>query len=141
MHKKQLVLVIAPTLALMYDQALNLSTKGVPAITFGSNGENTDVLSRYTGGCVVYLTAEHLYGPTGECNRRLSVFAAIGWMKLTYFLNGSTSGSVHTLCCYRSSSVMCVVCWYRPSFKSLKRISIEFPNIPVIALTATAPPM
>ena len=63
------------------------------------------------------------------------------WTKLTYFLNGSTSGSVHTLCCYRSNSVMCVICWCRPSFKSLKRISIQFPNIPVMALTATAPPI
>ena len=43
-HKKQLVLVFVPTLALMYDQTLNLSTKGIAAITLGSNGESTDVL-------------------------------------------------------------------------------------------------
>lgn len=65
--------VFVPILALMYDQVLHLRAKGITACALGTDGENIDVLSRYTGGCVVYLTAEHLYGPSGECSRQLNV--------------------------------------------------------------------
>lgn len=73
LQQKKLVLVFTPTLALMYDQVLHLSDKGIPAIALGSDGYSIDSLSKYTGACIVYLTAEHIYGPSGECNRRLKL--------------------------------------------------------------------
>ena len=73
LQKKALIFVFVPTLALMYDQVSQLHTKGIPAIALGSNDANIDDLSNYTGACAVYLTAEHVYGSSGECYRRLKV--------------------------------------------------------------------
>lgn len=58
----------------MYDdQVMHLQAKGVAAAALGSEGDSIDTVSNYTGACVVYLTAEHVYSPSGECNRRLGL--------------------------------------------------------------------
>ena len=69
LQQKKLAVVFIPTLALMYDQVLHLQAKGIAAAALGNDSDGIDSLSSYTGACVVYLTAEHIYGPSGECNR------------------------------------------------------------------------
>jgi len=73
LQQKKLAVVFVPTLALMYDQVLHLQAKGIAAAALGNDSDSIDSLSSYTGACVVYLTAEHIYGPSGECNRRLNL--------------------------------------------------------------------
>lgn len=73
LQQKKLVFVFVPTLALMYDQVSHLQAKGIAAAALGSDSDSIDSLSRYTEACVVYLTAEHIYGPSGECSRRLEL--------------------------------------------------------------------
>lgn len=43
---------------------------------------------------------------------------------------------------YAAIGEICRLCYVlcRPSFKSLRRISTHFPEVPIMALTATAPP-
>ena len=74
LQQKKLAFVFVPTLALMYDQVLHLQAKGIAAAALCNDSDSIDSLSSSTGACVVYLTAEHIYGPTAcECNRQLNL--------------------------------------------------------------------
>ena len=73
LQKKALVYVFVPTLALMYDQVSHLQTKGIAAVALGSTDAHVEDLNGYTGACAVYLTAEHVYGSSSECFKRLKV--------------------------------------------------------------------
>lgn len=57
----------------MYDQGSQLQAKGIVAAALGNDSDSIDGLSRYTGVCIVYLTAEHMYSSSGECNKRLNL--------------------------------------------------------------------
>lgn len=148
LQRKQLVFVFVPTLALMYDQVLHLQAKGVAAAALGSEGDSIDTLSNYTGACVVYLTAKHVYGPSGECNRRLGLLQQLadeGRIALIVI------DEAHLLLEWEHFRLVSTFCYlhhnthlysesHRPSFTSLKSISDQFQSVPVMALTATAPP-
>ena len=66
------VFVFTPMVALMYDQVRQLQNRGIPAIALGDDYNSLQLLAAQTPGepMVVYLTAEYMYGPFGECCAR-----------------------------------------------------------------------
>ena len=80
LQAKKLVLVFTPTLSLMYDQVKQLQNKGIPAIALDRECDIAELSSFSDSpkkGMIVYLTAEHIYGPSGECNRRASIMQTL----------------------------------------------------------------
>lgn len=71
--QRKIAFVFTPTLALMYDQVMRLQERGISSVALGSDGDRVDSLHDSTGGVVVYLTAEYIYSPSKECERRLAV--------------------------------------------------------------------
>lgn len=142
--------VFIPTLALMYDQVSQLQAKGIPTTALGSDGDRIDSLTTCAGAYIMYLTAEHIYGPAGESNRRLELLqqladnGRVGLIALdeAHLLleweNFRYVAIPHQL--YYSYYSQTTEKLSRPSFRSLRRISVQFPTVPVMALTATAPP-
>jgi len=73
--KNLMVFVFTPTVALMYDQVRQLQSRGIPAIALGDDYNSLQLLAAQTLGepMVVYLTAEYMYGPSGEHCARVTL--------------------------------------------------------------------
>lgn len=113
----KLVVVISPLIALMQDQVLSLQSKGVKACFFGS--QQPDKSLRMQDHQIVYITPEFLLG-----NGKLDL--AEVYQKLLLF----AVDEAHVL--FQWSD-------FRPKLKQVGIIRELFPNIPIVALTATAP--
>lgn len=79
LQSKKMVFVFTPTVALMYDQVQQLRAKGIAARALGDEGESIDDLLSYQCGepLLVYLTAEYMFGPSGECSRRAKMLQTL----------------------------------------------------------------
>lgn len=124
-----LTVVISPLLSLIQDQISNLLNKNIPAVALNSNCTATErslifeVLKTSNLVKLVYVTPELLSKSTQ-------------FLQLLFELNRKGK-----LCRFVIDEAHCVSQWghdFRPDYKELGIIKQKFPNIPLIALTATA---
>ncbi len=120
-----LTIVISPLIALMKDQVDSLNINGIPAAFLNSSqtdNEQLHVTNRLTSGEIklLYLAPERLFG---------SASRLIAFLKT---LNVSLIAI---------DEAHCISHWghdFRPEYLMLSGFKTDFPNSPVIALTATA---
>ena len=118
-----LTLVISPLIALMKDQVDNLKSNGIPAEFINSSLSQADIIDiqfRILQGeiKILYIAPE-----------RLSQDGFKNFLE-TAKLNLIAVDEAH-----------CISEWghnFRPNYRNLKTLKENFPNIPIIALTATA---
>jgi ATP-dependent DNA helicase RecQ len=120
-----LTIVISPLIALMKDQVDSLNVMGIPA-AFLNSTQNPDEQGRITTQLkdnhikLLYLAPERLFGSESKL---------IGFLKTL------------TVVQIAIDEAHCISQWghdFRPEYLMLAGLKREFPNTPVIALTATA---
>jgi len=120
-----LTIVISPLIALMKDQVDSLNVNGIPAAFFNSSQnpeEQVQLTTKLRNNQIklLYLAPERLFGNESKM---------IGFLK-TLPVSLIAIDEAH-----------CISHWghdFRPEYLALAGLKLEFPNIPVIALTATA---
>jgi ATP-dependent DNA helicase RecQ len=120
-----LTIVISPLIALMKDQVDSLNVMGVPAAFLNSAqtpNEQSAIITRLTNNQIklLYLAPERLFGSESKL---------IGFLKTLPVVQIAID------------EAHCISQWghdFRPEYLMLAGLKDEFPNIPVIALTATA---
>ncbi len=120
--EKGLTIVISPLIALMNDQVTSLLANGIPAGTLNSNqtpDEERRTIEALRRGQVrlLYLSPER-------------ALVEIGNMSSQMHINLIAVDEAH-----------CISQWghdFRPVYTQLKELKMRFPNVPVMALTATA---
>jgi len=120
-----LTLVVSPLIALMKDQVDSLMSNGVPAALLNSTlsrHDELDVFERVRSGEVkiLYVAPERLFQSSGQ---------------FIDFL-GSIDVSLFAI-----DEAHCISSWghdFRPEYRQLSRLKEIFPDVPIIALTATA---
>jgi superfamily II DNA helicase RecQ len=115
------MLVVCPLISLIEDQLQLLAAQGIKALSVAT-GQDDTVISRAMKGDVrvLYITPE-----------KLEV-----WKHELQQLVRSNS-----LCGIAIDEAHCVSTWghdFRPSYKALSALKVEVPNVPIMALTATA---
>src|SRR6201996_4174263 len=120
-----LTIVISPLIALMKDQVDALNVNGIPAAFYNSSQSNEEQIQltiklRNNQIRLLYLAPERLFGNESKL---------IGFLK-------SLPVSLIAI-----DEAHCISHWghdFRPEYLMLAGLKNEFPDIPVIALTATA---
>jgi len=120
-----LTIVISPLIALMKDQVDALNVNGIPAAFINSSQstqEHIDISTRLKNNKIklLYLAPERLFGKDS---------------KLIDFLKTLPVSLIAI------DEAHCISHWghdFRPEYLMLSGFKLEFPNVPVIALTATA---
>ncbi|MFD2144405.1 RecQ family ATP-dependent DNA helicase [Mucilaginibacter antarcticus] len=122
-----LTIVISPLIALMKDQVDSLNVAGIPAAFLNSSqnpAEQSHIIAQLNSNHIklLYLAPERLFG-TGN--------------KLVVFLRALPVPVAQIAI----DEAHCISHWghdFRPEYLMLAELKRHFPNIPVIALTATA---
>lgn len=113
-------IVISPLLSLMSDQQLNLTEKGIKSLCLNSETKKSLLFKETYDYNVIYTTPEFLI-------KHLNIFESIKT----------------NVCMFAIDEAHCISEWsadFRPSFKNLSILKEKFPDIPIMALTATATP-
>jgi ATP-dependent DNA helicase RecQ len=123
MMREGLTIVVSPLISLMKDQVDALQTSGIPATSLNSTLDRKDALERW-GGLhrgeyrMLYVAPERLM---------LDVFLerALNWNIAQFAID----------------EAHCISEWghdFRPEYRELKKLRTHFPDVPMMALTATA---
>ena len=120
---QQNIIIISPLIALMKDQHSDLIKRGIPVCSFNSNNDNKkkDRIDILNGNPkIIYMTPE-------------------------YFINSENFIKMlaknNTLAFVAIDEAHCVSSWgneFRPAYTNLSIIKTWIPEIPILALTATA---
>ena len=118
-------IVVTPLIALMNDQVMHLKTKGISAEAINSEMRHEDILrvldnAIYGAVKFLYVSPERLVHPL--------FLAKLYYMKVCFI----TVDEAH-----------CISQWgydFRPSYLNIGEIRKKLPDVPVLALTATATP-
>ncbi|MGY8921641.1 MAG: DNA helicase RecQ [Flavobacteriales bacterium] len=114
-------IVISPLIALMKDQVDALKGNGVSAAFYNSSQDQQtqqDILESLMAGTLklLYVAPESIWGITNYLEKSIISLIAV-------------------------DEAHCISSWghdFRPAYTQLKRLQLEFPGAPIIALTATA---
>ena len=114
-------IIISPLIALMKDQVDALKGNGVSAAFYNSSQDQQtqqDILESLMAGTLklLYVAPESIWGITNYLEKSIISLIAV-------------------------DEAHCISSWghdFRPAYTQLKRLQLEFPGTPIIALTATA---
>lgn len=123
MMKSGVTIVISPLIALMYDQVEALKANGINALCLNSSqniSEQTSVLRQVESGEVkmLYISPEKLFSD--------NILSWISTIDIAFFA---------------VDEAHCISSWgheFRSEYRKLGNLKSHFPNLPIIALTATA---
>lgn len=147
-YRKRMTLVVSPLIALMEAQVLGLTSKGISACVLGSAQPDPNILKRINDGefNIVYCSPEYLQFNNGRTllsyvKKRLILIAvdeshAISQYGILNLLNYiSYRYKSNQFCCL---NFLLLGHDFRTAYRKLTTIRDTFPDIPIIALTATA---
>lgn len=126
-HQQKKVLVVVPTISLMEDHFQNLQEKSITCAYLGSaqpdKGLEHKVFQECSPELLIFVTPEWL----SKADRKAKVRAL---------------AEKNTLALIAVDEAHLVFEWdnFRPSYKEIQSLKYEFPTVPLMLLTATAPP-
>ena len=127
----KITIIISPLISLMNDQCTAMQAKGIQCASLNGLTEPCSVL----GSCKCKICKV----VSGEYKLSL-IYTTPEWIST----KGHTlSRIIHKVCLIAIDEAHCISQWshdFRPSYKKVAVITSLFPNIPVIAVTATATP-
>jgi ATP-dependent DNA helicase RecQ len=121
--REGLTIVVSPLISLMKDQVDALQTSGIPATYLNSALDRQDAVARWRG----------LH--RGEYRM---LYVAPERLMLDTFLQRAANWNIAQLAI---DEAHCISEWghdFRPEYRELKKLRTHFPEVPVMALTATA---
>jgi ATP-dependent DNA helicase RecQ len=121
--REGLTIVVSPLIALMKDQVDALQTSGIPATFLNSTLEKEEAMQRWRG--------------LHRGNYRL-LYVAPERLMLDTFLERALNWNIAQIAI---DEAHCISEWghdFRPEYRELKKLRKHFPDVPVMALTATA---
>ena len=126
-YQNKKAIIITPTISLMQDQVHKLTGLGIPSVFLGSaqldKSLETQALLPESKELIIFVTPEWVTKPANQI--RLQALSRAN--KLSLF----AIDEAHLFTEWRD---------FRSAFGDLRRLKSDFPSIPIMALTATAPP-
>src|SRR2546425_748485 len=121
--RQGLTIVVSPLISLMKDQVDALQTSGIPATYLNSTLDRKDAVARWRG----------LH--RGEYRM---LYVAPERLMLDTFLERAMNWNIAQ---FAIDEAHCISEWghdFRPEYRELKKLRTHFPDVPIMALTATA---
>ena len=118
-----LTIVVSPLISLMKDQVDALQTSGIPATYLNSTLDRHEATARWRGL---------------HCGEYRMLYVAPERLMLDTFLERAANWNIAQ---FAIDEAHCISEWghdFRPEYRELKKLRTHFPEVPMMALTATA---